>query len=88
MPSSIAQQRNTDYIKSELMISRTTTSIVTTRNDHEIRQCLNQIPLPPRGYQFSEQQRDAHAQFFKDEQDQQLPDLRLDLYNASIIAMR
>ena len=57
------------------------------RSDQSIRQCLNDVPLPPRDYEFSAQQRDIQARFFRDKKDRQLPDLRLDLYDASIIAI-
>ena len=57
------------------------------RSDQSIRQCLNDVPLPPRDYEFSEQQRDAQARFFRDKKDRQLPELRLDLYDASIITV-
>ncbi|CAF1488345.1 unnamed protein product [Adineta steineri] len=102
MPSHTAQEQNMNYIPSESTTayflhlnpristrysSSSSSSSFVTRNDREIRQCLSHIPLPPVGYQFSEQQRDAQVEFFKYKQDYQLPDLPLDLYNASIIAV-
>jgi hypothetical protein len=82
----------TTTISSNLFPLNTRTSarssaIAGTRNDREIRQCLDDVPLPPRGYQFSQEQREVQAQFFKDKKDQQLPSLPLDFYNASIIAV-
>jgi len=80
------QQPNTNYIQLQPTMPRTassnpvtfnvgistrSTTTAGTHNDHDIRQYL----------------RDVQAQFFKDKKDQQLPDLPLNLYNASIIAM-
>ena len=89
LSSHTTQQGNAIYVQRE---PTTTTlagssAIAGTRNDREIRQRLDGVPLPPRGYQFSQEQRDAQAQFFKDKKDQQLPSLPLDFYNTSIIAV-
>jgi hypothetical protein len=77
------QQPDTNYIQLQPTIPRTASSnLVTfnagistrstttagTRNDHDIQQYLRDLPLPPRVYEFSEQQqqRDVRAHFFKD----------------------
>ena len=95
MPISILQQENVDYIKSEQVIASSTstrsfttaTTTSTIRNDADIQLCLNNIPLPPHNYHFSKQQRDAQIDFFRNRKDQQLPDLPLNLYDASVIVV-
>jgi hypothetical protein len=52
-------------------ISTRSTATAGIRNDHDIRQYLRDVPLPPRVYGFSQQQqRDVQAHFFKDKKDQ------------------
>ncbi|CAF3147141.1 unnamed protein product [Rotaria sp. Silwood2] len=87
--SSLQQlQQNTNYHQfATIAMTAATRSTVAPRSDHEIRQCLQDVPLSPRGFQFSEQQRDAQTEFFKYKKDLQLPNLPLDLYDASIIAV-
>ncbi len=84
MLTHIAQQNNLNYRQSEPTTTRTT---VTSHPDHEIQSYQRDIPLPPYGYEFSQQQYHAQVQFFKEKKNQQLPNLPLDLYNASIIVV-
>ncbi len=96
MLSHIAQQHNINYRQSaaaaaELIntttITTTTTTTSTSHHDLEIQSYLRNIPLAPHGYEFSQQQYHAQIRFFKEKKHQQLPDLPLDLYNASIIVV-
>jgi hypothetical protein len=58
-----------------------------TRPDEDALLSLENLPPAPRGYQFSARQRDQQVEFFKKKYDRQLPGERLDLYNASVIAV-
>jgi hypothetical protein len=61
---------------------------VNTRTNFEVERCLQNIPSPPYGYQFTEKQRYAQFEFFKHRHDLLLPNLPLNLYDACIIAVR
>lgn len=87
MSNRTAQEQNANYMQPEPATVIATAAAATARNDHQIQQYLHEVPLPPRGYKFSQQQREEQVQFFKDKKDQKLPDLPLDLYNAFVIAV-
>jgi hypothetical protein len=57
------------------------------RNDPMVEARLRCIPTPPIGYRFSCRQRAQQYDYFIKGRDKQQPDVRLDLYNAKIIAL-
>ena len=68
--------------------STSVSSLHTTRRDQEVSSYMNNLPLmPPENYTFSAHQRTQQFYIFKEKRDQLLPNVHLDLYNASIIAV-
>jgi hypothetical protein len=60
-----------------------------TRSDHEAGTFMNDLPRPPSpAYTFSDRQCAEQFQFFKHEQDLRQPNDLLDLYDATIVAVR
>ena len=45
------------------------------------------IPRPPIGYQFSRRQRSQQVEFFRQRQDQTLPDQETNLYDTTVLAV-
>ena len=77
-----------NYHKNEQTITSSSSfTTIESQDDLEINTYLRNIPLPPTGYGFSKQQADEQRQFFKNKKHQQLPNLPLDLYNASVIVV-
>ena len=48
---------------------------------------VNNVPKPPPGFDFSLDQRQQQAQFFRAEEDRLVPRDQVDLYNADIIVV-
>ncbi len=55
------------------------------RTHDEIQWFMDNLPLPPHGYRFSQRQRNEQYLFFQNKQDLTMPSSYLDLYNATII---
>lgn len=64
-----------------------TTTTTTTDKDRSIEQRLNFIPRPPDGYQFTRRQLTKQYEYFAMKLDRKLPNERLDLYKAKMIAV-
>ena len=62
---------------------------VTTATDKDrlIEQRLNYVPRPPDGYQFTRRQLAKQYEYFAMKLDRKLPNERLDLYKAKMIAV-
>ena len=59
-----------------------------TGRDQEASLCMNNLPpMPSDNYTFSAYQRTKQFQIFKDKRDPLIPNFKLDLYNATIIAV-
>jgi hypothetical protein len=59
-----------------------------TRTKEEARRLVNDIPQPPRGYEFSRRQRAEQFDYFFERKDNRvLPSDLTDLYNYAIIAV-
>jgi hypothetical protein len=67
-----------------------TSSILTTswdRTNEQIRSLIKNLPKPPLGFDFSMDQRQQQAQFFKFGKDHIIPRDNVDLYDADIVAI-
>jgi hypothetical protein len=58
------------------------------RTDEETQWYVDNLPIPPTGYRFSQRQRFEQYLFFKYQQDLMTPCSHLDLYNATIVFVR
>ena len=57
--------------------------------DSEVSSYVNNLPpMPSENYTFSNSQREKQSQFFKEKCQHRQPNLQLDLYNATIVALR
>ena len=57
------------------------------RSKEDCRICLEAVPKPPTGYTFSNRQLVLQTQYFHKKQDKQLPNVNIDLYHATIVAL-
>lgn len=55
------------------------------RSDLDVKSLIDNLPIPPRGYSFSKQQRDQQFEFFKNFHDQLPLSKDLDMYRADVI---
>lgn len=60
----------------------------TVDNKMEMQMFLNNIPSPSHGYRFSQQQRAQQIQFFCQSYHRHLPKIEINLFKATIIAVR
>lgn len=59
------------------------------RSDEDIKRMIENLPLPPPNYRFSQRQYHLQYSFFQTGKDYNtFPNVHLDLYNAKIIAVR
>ena len=65
----------------------TTTTTMTEDRDPLIEQRLTYVPQPPEGYQFSRRQLMKQYDYFSMKSDRKLPNERLDIYQAKMIAL-
>lgn len=49
--------------------------------------CIEAVPRPPTGFTFSNRQILLQTQYFHKKRDKNLPNLDIDLYNATIVAV-
>jgi hypothetical protein len=59
-----------------------------TRTREECLQAVTALPPPPSGLTFSNRQVLLQTQFFLQKRDQHLPNVHIDLYDATIVAVR
>ena len=59
-----------------------------TRNDIDVGHLLMSLPKPPLGFDFSAGQREEQRLFFKHLHDRVVPRYNVDLYNATLVAVR
>lgn len=57
------------------------------RTKHDCLDCVQSIPKPPRGYTFSKRQILLQTQYLHTIRDNNLPNLDIDLYDATIVAV-
>ncbi len=95
MPKIEAQTQNlaSDSLPSDYIVLGPTSTFVSNRHhtsgDQEASSYMNNLPpLPSENYTFSTYQRTKQFQAFKDKRDHLIPNFHLDLYNATIIAVR
>ena len=58
------------------------------RDDETIKRFINNLPIPPPNYRFSQRQYHQQYVFFQSQRDQIGPNPHHDLYNAKTIAVR
>ena len=63
----------------------TTINHPSIRTDEEVQCFINNLPLPPIGYRYSQRQHYEQYLFFKYQRDLIPPSPHLDLYNATIV---
>ncbi|CAF3283258.1 unnamed protein product [Rotaria sp. Silwood2] len=86
VPMSLEEsQRPEQQMVQSLVISDEPSHHARTRRDCEI--CVDAVPKPSKGYIFSNRQIMLQTQYFHKLQDKTLPNLNIDLYNATIVAV-
>ena len=87
VPMTMAEstQSNQASMESSLLPNDMTPS---TRTREECLQAVNALPPPPSGLTFSNRQVFLQTQFFLQKRDQHLPNVHIDLYDATIVAVR
>jgi hypothetical protein len=63
-------------------------SRMVSRSKDDCEECIGAVPQPPTGYIFSNRQLILQTQYFHNRRDKDLPRDEIDLYNATIIAVR
>ena len=58
------------------------------RSRDDCQRCLDAVPKPPSGYVYSDRQVLRQMQYFHKKQDQVTPDDSVDLFDATIVALR
>ena len=60
---------------------------VNQRSQEQCQHCLDALPSPPTGFEFSKQQIFQQTQYFHLKQDRTSPSEDLDLYQTSVVAV-